>query len=101
MESRWLSSKRIMAAYRALWGGCVVLVLAANANIALAQLPTASILGTVRDSSGAVIPGAEIAAKNTETGLMRSAVSGEDGSYRFPALPVGNYEVRAELAFRR
>jgi hypothetical protein len=73
-------------------------ILAANADIAFAQLPTATILGIVRDSSGGVIPGADVAAKNIETGQSRTTISAEDGSYRFPALPVGNYEVRAELA---
>jgi len=65
-------------------------------NLAMSQLPTATILGTVKDSTGAIIPGAAITAKNLETGLTRTAVGAEDGSYRFTALPVGAYEVRAE-----
>ncbi len=64
---------------------------------AMSQLPTATILGTVKDSTGAVIPGAAITAKSVETGLTRSAVSAEAGSYRLSALPVGAYEVRVEL----
>src|SRR2546428_1341784 len=64
---------------------------------AMSQLPTATILGTVKDPTGAVIPGAAITAKNVETALTRTAVSAEDGSYRFSALPVGAYEVRVEL----
>src|SRR5262249_19958600 len=60
------------------------------------QLPTSTILGSVRDSSGAIIPGVTITVRNTGTSLVRSTVSNEDGSYRFPALPVGSYEVRAE-----
>ena len=63
---------------------------------ALAQLPTATILGSVKDSSGAVIPGAALTAKNSSTGLTRTTVSAADGSYRFPALPVGPYEITAE-----
>jgi hypothetical protein len=66
-------------------------------SLAIAQLPTATILGTVKDSTGAVIPGAGITAKNVETGLTRNGVSAEDGSYRFSALPVGTYEIRVEL----
>ena len=62
----------------------------------LAQLPTATILGVVKDSTGAVIPGAALTARNTDTGQSRNAVSGADGSYRFVALPVGSYAVRAE-----
>src|SRR5438093_3437317 len=63
---------------------------------AMSQLRTATILGTVKDSTGAIIPGAAITAKNLETGLTRTAVGAEDGSYRFTALPVGAYEVRTE-----
>jgi len=68
--------------------------MAGVASFALAQLPTATILGVVRDASGAVVPGATLTARNVETGQSRSAVSGGDGSYRFSALPVGSYEVR-------
>src|SRR3989449_9937562 len=66
-------------------------------KLAMSQLPTGTILGGVKDSSGAVIPGASITAKNTETGFTRTGVSAEDGSYRLSALPVGGYEVRVEL----
>ena len=65
---------------------------------AYAQLPTATILGTVRDSSGAVVPGASLTVRNTETGLSRTSTSAADGAYRFSALPVGSYEVRIESA---
>src|SRR5690242_784088 len=62
----------------------------------LAQLPTATISGTVKDDTGAVVPETNLTVKNTETGQVRTGVSGGDGSYRFSALPVGSYEVRAE-----
>jgi hypothetical protein len=67
-----------------------------GASAAIAQLPTATILGVVKDTSGAVVPGATLTARNTDTGQTRTTVSASDGSYRFPALLVGNYEVRAE-----
>ena len=63
---------------------------------AWAQLPTATILGVVKDSTGAIVPGVELSARNVETGQTRHTVAGADGSYRFSALPVGNYEVRVE-----
>src|SRR5437773_1973166 len=66
-------------------------------KVAMSQLPTATILGEIKDSTGAVIPGASITAKNVETGLTRTGMSAEDGSYRFSALPVGSYEVKVEL----
>src|SRR5262249_49808101 len=65
---------------------------------ATAQLPTATILGTVRDTTGAVVPSAALSVRNTETGIVRTGSSGTDGSYRFSALPVGSYEIRIESA---
>jgi hypothetical protein len=61
-----------------------------------AQLPTGTILGVVKDSSGAVIPGVTITIRNTDTDHTRTAVTGADGTYRVPALAVGHYEVKAE-----
>src|SRR5207244_10704331 len=58
---------------------------------------TGTTIVAITDAAVAVIPGASIAAKNVETGLTRTGVSGEDGSYRLSALPVGGYEVRVEL----
>ncbi|HYL83673.1 MAG TPA: TonB-dependent receptor [Candidatus Angelobacter sp.] len=62
----------------------------------LAQLPTATILGTARDQSGGVLPGVTVTIINVETGLTRSVKTADDGSYRAVELPVGNYEVKAE-----
>ena len=76
------------------WGWTVLLAI--GTLPALAQLPTATILGVVKDSSGAVVPGAALTVRNVETGLTRTTVAGADGSYRFAALPVGPYEVRVE-----
>jgi hypothetical protein len=77
----------------------VVLILAAIP--ALAQLPTGTIFGTVKDSSGASIPGAMVTVKNTDTNLTKTATAGQDGSYSFPELPVGHYDVSASaMGFR-
>lgn len=57
---------------------------------------TASIVGTVQDTSGAVIPGAAVTVKNLETGAARTAVTDQRGYYRTLSLPVGLYEVEAE-----
>src|SRR5579863_2770643 len=64
-----------------------------GASAMLAQLPTGTILGVVKDSSGAVIPGANVTARQTETNQTRSQTTGQDGAYRFDALPVGTYEI--------
>jgi outer membrane receptor protein involved in Fe transport len=63
---------------------------------AFAQLPTGTILGTVKDTSGGVVAGANVTVRNTETGLTRALPTGDDGAYRFSALPVGHYDVRVE-----
>ena len=67
-------------------------------SLSFAQLPIATILGVVKDSSGAVVPGVSLTARSTDTGQTRTAVSGGNGEYRFSALPVGSYELRAEHA---
>ena len=69
-----------------------------SCQLSLAQLPTATILGQVKDASGAVVAGAKVTARNTDTGQTRTAVTGDDGAYRLDALPVGNYEITAEKA---
>src|SRR5467141_243140 len=58
---------------------------------------TAQINGTVRDQSGAVLPGVQVTATQTATGLARSAVTDETGSYVLPNLPVGPYKLEAAL----
>src|SRR6266568_3487649 len=47
---------------------------------------TAQITGTVKDQSGAVLPGAEVTVTQTDTGVSRNVVSDETGSYRSPRL---------------
>jgi hypothetical protein len=58
---------------------------------AWAQSSTSQINGVVRDASGLPVPGAEIKATQTATGLVRNAASGADGAYVFTNLPIGPY----------
>src|SRR5581483_11175632 len=62
-----------------------------------AQGTTGTILGTVKDQTGAVLPGVNITIKNVDTGISRSVTTGSRGEYRVPALNVGTYEVTAEM----
>src|SRR6266700_2048154 len=63
---------------------------------------TAAITGTVRDATGAAVPGSAITVKHIDTGLTRAAESDARGSYSVPSLPVGDYELTAErMGFRR
>src|SRR5438128_7550715 len=58
---------------------------------------TAQLSGTVRDQIGAVLPGVEVKATQTATGLERSVLTNETGSYILPNLPVGPYKLEASL----
>jgi hypothetical protein len=55
------------------------------------------ITGTVRDTSGAAIPGATVTVTNTATRGMRNTTTNEEGLYSFPSLPPGTYELKVEL----
>ena len=66
------------------------------------QLPTASIIGTAKDSTGAMLPETAITVRHIETGLMRTMQTDSSGNYSIPSLPVGEYEVTGErMGFRR
>ena len=58
---------------------------------------TAQVSGTVKDQSGAVLPGVEVTITQTATGLARSIVTNETGSYALTNLPVGPYRIEASL----
>jgi len=62
-----------------------------------AQTFRGTILGTIVDPQGALVPGAKITVRNTSTGLERSTTSDEEGNYTVAELPVGPYEVRVEM----
>lgn len=61
---------------------------------ALAQT-TSNIEGTVKDPSGAVLPGAEVKATSTSLAIERTTTTNEEGFYRITALPAGNYTITA------
>lgn len=68
-------------------------------NQAAAQATAvAQINGIVTDQTGATVAGATVRAQQTQTGLVRTAITGSDGGYVLPALPVGPYIVHATAA---
>ena len=71
------------------------LLVAVGSISAWAQV-SASVVGTVKDVSGAVIPGATVTVRNVETGTARTVKTDDRGYYRALSLPVGQYEVAAE-----
>ena len=79
-----------------------ILAVLAGVGILAAQSFTGSILGTVRDSSGAVIPNAGISVVNTGTNVKTTVQSDQAGNYLAPLLPPGNYSLEASAAgFKR
>ena len=74
----------------------VLLISVMTCSAAWAQA-TAQVSGTVKDQSGALLPGAEVTATQTETNIARSAITNETGSYVLPNLPLGPYRVEVAL----
>src|SRR5437762_10610549 len=74
----------------------VMLVLAMTCTTTWAQA-TAQITGTVKDQTGAVLPGVEVTATQTDTGIARTAVTNETGSYVLSNLAIGPYRFEATL----
>ena len=73
----------------------VFTLLTALASAALAQSAAINgqVEGTVTDPSGAAVTGAEVTLRHVDTGLVRSQQTDAAGFYRFPLLPLGNYEL--------
>jgi len=57
----------------------------------------ASVSGRVTDQQGAVVPGAAVTARQTETNVTAAATTDQDGRFRFPFLKVGPYEIKVQL----
>src|SRR5690242_5805748 len=66
--------------------------------IALAQQTTGNITGRIVDAQGAAVPGVTVTARSSQTGFVRTDVSDGEGIYRLTSLPVGTYDVTAELS---
>ena len=76
--------------------GIVMLISLMTSGNVWAQA-TAQISGAVQDQSGAVLPGVEITATQTDTGVSRMTITNETGSYVLPNLPLGPYRLEAAL----
>jgi hypothetical protein len=77
---------------------CAIFALAVAAVPTDAQQTTGNITGRIVDEQGGALPGVTVTARNTQTGFSRSDVTGGEGIYRLSALPVGTYDLTAELA---
>src|SRR5262245_31442991 len=74
----------------------ILIIICSSSSVVWAQA-TAQISGTVKDQSGAVLPGVEITATQTDTGIVRTTVTNETGSYVLPNLAVGPHRLEAAL----
>ncbi len=74
----------------------VLVWLASAAGIAGAQVDTGSLVGTVRDSSGAMLPNASVTATNVDTGVSLAVKTGSDGDYVLTPLKIGTWSLSVE-----
>lgn len=80
------------------YSNCPLLVLVVILMVGAAySQTTGTILGTVQDETGAVLPGATVTLTNAETGFTRTLVTNDQGRYRAPNLPLGDYQVTGAL----
>lgn len=79
-----------------------VLYLSLASSTGLAQSASSTLTGAVKDTSGAVVPGATVTSRHMGTNETRTVISADGGLYRITNLPRGEYEVTAELpGFKR
>lgn len=78
--------------------GAPLALLALFCSNSSAQVTTASILGTVTDETGAVVPSVQVTAINTATNLTRTANADQSGQYSIQFLPIGPYRLEANAA---
>ncbi len=84
---------------RLLFLGSLLVLSLATAN---AQVTTADLVGTIRDSTRGVVPGVTVGLTNEATGLVRTITTGDGGTYIFTSLQPGRYRLTAEIpGFRK
>ena len=62
-----------------------------------AQFDTATVVGTIKDASGGVVPGVTVSLRNVSTGIAAETITDTDGNYQFGNVRIGPYIVRASL----
>ena len=90
LRGRGLSALPTLAA-------AIIVLVASGSGLVLGQGSTATITGSVKDVSGAVLQGAAITVKHLETGLTRTDEADNTGNFSIPLLPVGPYERSARV----
>src|ERR1700733_332949 len=82
--------------FRVSWPVALILSLVASPEFAQV-IPTGTISGVVKDSSGLLVPNATVTIVNVESNFQRTAQTSDNGMYRFPALPIGHYNVKVQM----
>jgi hypothetical protein len=92
-----IRSEKTSGFRRALYGVYVMglLLCFLNASSAFAQMDQGAIIGVVTDSTGAVVPGAQVSVTETNTGLVLKTKTNSSGNYFFSPIKIGNYTVSA------
>src|SRR6516164_3084358 len=70
-----------------------LILLLVQGRYAFAQVDTGSITGTITDSSGAVVPDADVTLTNTDQGLTLQTKTSSSGGYTFSPVKIGNYQI--------
>ena len=73
-----------------------LLALSFSAPSAVAQTETAQVSGTVRDPTGAIVPGAKVALKSAGTAFTRTTTASDNGLYTFTSILPGSYDMSVE-----
>ncbi len=76
---------------------CILFVSLSLVSVSMAQVDRATLVGTVTDTTGSVVPNAKVEVTDQQTGLRRQAQTGGSGAYTLPQLPIGNYTVTVSL----
>src|SRR5688572_19464824 len=76
---------------------CTTVALVATPLLASAQRTTGDIRGVITDESGAILPGVTVTLRGRTVPGAPTTVTNEAGIYRFPNLPPGTYDIKAEL----
>jgi hypothetical protein len=76
-----------------IWPMLLVASMALQTETAHAQFGSASVLGYVRDNSGAMVPSAIVKLNNVATNVTQTTQTDKDGKYEFDSVPIGNYQV--------
>src|SRR5258708_25754871 len=86
--------KQIKGLMRTIRGSLILVFLLSTA--AMAQVDTANVLGTIKDTNGAVLAGVKVTLTNAATSQTQTTQTDEQGNYEFLAVKIGTYKLSAE-----